>query len=54
MMGFSKRFNSELQIMDEIQLIQTTNYTSDDFTHEQQNTEINQQKTPYIINILVK
>lgn len=54
MMGFHKRYNPELQVMDEIKLIQTTNYTSDDFTHEQQNTEINQQKTPYIINILVK
>ncbi len=54
MMGFHKRFNSDLQIMDEIKLIQTTNYTADDFTHEQQNTEINQQNTPLIINILVK
>ena len=54
MMGFHKKFNSELQVMDEIKLIQTTNYTSDDFRHEQQVTEINQQRSPFIINILVK
>ncbi len=54
MMGFYKKYNSQLEKNDEIKSVLTINSSPDGQRITQEQKDINRQKTPYVINILVK